>query len=341
MLVEEEVVEVHILSKQGKSIRAIARELGISRNTVKRYLNTPSLKPIYPPRETKPKKLDPFKDYLGGRIEAAKPDWIPASVLFEEIKCLGYTGEISLLRAYLNPLKPKLDADSERIRFETAPGHQMQVDFTTIKRGRVRLKAFVATLGYSRASYVRFSEHERQADWITGIEESFVYFGGVPKELLFDNAKTIILERDAYAEGKHRWNSKLLECAKAYGFIPRVCRPYRAQTKGKVERFNGYLKHSFIVPLAAQLKQAGLDLDVTLANSYIGAWLANAHQRIHGTTGVPPSIRLQEEQSVLHALPTDLKPVRLDLLPDAIQPIPYESLQHPLNVYDQFLGEIA
>ncbi len=338
MLAEEEVVEVHILYKQGKSIRAIARELGISRNTVKRYLNAPDQKPIYLPRETRPQKLDAYKGYLTERIEAAKPDWIPASVLFAEIKPLGYSGGISLLRAYLSQLKPKLPEEGEIKRFETVPGHQMQVDFTTIKRGRFRLKAFVATLGYSRASYVKFSDHERQEDWITGIEESFVYFGGVPKELLFDNAKTIILERNAYAEGKHRWNPKLLECAKRFGFIPRVCRPYRAQTKGKVERFNGYLKHSFIVPLAAQLKQAGLELDVTLANSYIGPWLKQADQRIHGTTGVAPYIRLVEEQLVLNPLPLS-HPVVKPLEMASQKAIPYESLQHPLSLYDQFLEE--
>lgn len=98
-----------------------------------------------------------------------------------------------------------------------------------------------------------------------------ITLGVVPKELLFDNAKCIMIERDAYGIGQHRWNSQLLQMARDYGFVPKACRPYRARTKGKVERFNGYLKRSFIVPLAATLKQAGLELDVDTANARIGA----------------------------------------------------------------------
>ncbi|MCV5720938.1 IS21 family transposase, partial [Escherichia coli] len=83
----------------------------------------------------------------------------------------------------------------------------------------------------------------------------------------------------------HRWNAKLLDCAKKYNFRARVCKPYRAQTKGKVERFNSYLKSSFIVPLKASLKVVDLSLDVDMANAYIGRWLSEtANQRIHATT---------------------------------------------------------
>ena len=105
---------------------------------------------------------------------------------------------------------------------------------------------------------------------MAGIEGALHYFGGVPKEILFDNAKCIMIERDAYGEGRHRWNSKLLQLSADYGFRLRACRPYRAKTKGKVGRFNGYLKNSFITPLAASLKQAGLVLDVEVANGQIG-----------------------------------------------------------------------
>lgn len=224
------------------------------------------------------------------------------------------------------------------IRFETLPGQQLQVDFTTISRGRDKLKAFVATLGYSRASYVRFSACEKQEDWLNGIEEALHYFGGVPQQILFDNAKCIMIERDAFGEGQHRWNAKLLNLAKAYGFKPRACRPYRAQTKGKVERFNGYLKQSFITPLAATLTQSGLILDVETANGKIGQWLNEiANQRCHGTTGEKPQVLLEKERLSLLPLPTPQTPVRAK----PTQPrrtIPIESLQHPLSRYDQLLG---
>ena len=96
----------------------------------------------------------------------------------------------------MRPFKPQQNEPVKH--FETAPGQQLQIDFTTIRRVRYKLKAFVATLGYSRATYVRFSEYERQEDSLLGIEAALDYFGGVPKELLLDNAKCRIIERVAY-----------------------------------------------------------------------------------------------------------------------------------------------
>jgi transposase len=335
MLTQENLVEIHVLHRQGKSVRGIAKALGISRNTVRRYLRDLTVLPQYPERAPRPTKLDPYKSYLVGRIEAAKPHWIPATVLLDEIRARGYQGGISQLRAYVAAFKP-VEHDPV-VRFETPPGRQMQVDFTTISRNGVKIKAFVATLGYSRATYVRFSEHERQDDWLTGIEEACRYFGGVPREVLFDNAKTIMIERDAYGEGDHRWNAHLLTMAKDYGFLPRACRPYRARTKGKVERFNGYLKNSFITPLAATLKQAGLRLDVSTANAHIGPWLERvAHQRIHGTTGAKPQVLLDEERFELMPLPEAAQPA-IPVLRSSTRPLPIESFQHPLSVYDNLL----
>lgn len=159
-------------------------------------------------------------------------------MLLREVQDRGYCGGISQLKYYVADFKT-VESDPA-VRFETPSGKQMQVDFTTISRHRRKIKAFVATLGFSRATYVRFSEHERQEDWLSGIEEACQYFGGVPQEILFDNAKAIMIERDAYGEGRHRWNAQLLAMAQDYGFVARACRPYRARTKGKVERFNSF-----------------------------------------------------------------------------------------------------
>jgi transposase len=336
MLTQEQSVEIRVLARQGHSIKKIAQELGLSRNTVRKYLRGEASAPRYKARSPRPCKLDPFTGYLQERIEAARPKWIPATVLLREIQERGYTGGISQLKCYLVPFKHH-EADPI-VRFETPPGKQLQVDFTTIRRGREPLKAFVATLGYSRATYVRFSEREDSDAWLTGLCEAFAYFGGVPSEALFDNAAAIITERDAYGDGLHRWHPRLAALADEYGFRPKVCRPYRAKTKGKVERFNGYLKGSFITPLAATLKSAGLKLDVATANAHIGRWLADvAHQRIHGTTGDKPAVRLAEEQQVLLPLPAraiELRPAPALRLGRAL---PHDSLQHPLSVYDQLL----
>lgn len=337
MLTKEIFVEIHVLHKQGHGIKAISRQLGISKNTVRKYLKQPLALPVYTPRAGKPTKLCPYKPYIMERIEAAKPHWIPATVLLRELQERGYEGGLTRLRSFIFPYKQS--TSDPVVRFETEPGLQMQVDFTTIRKGKHPLKAFVATLGYSRASYVHFFDNERNESWMNGIIDAFHYFGGVPRECLFDNTKTIIIERDAYGEGKHRWHSKLLELSKDYGFSARVCRPYRAKTKGKVERFNGYLKGSFITPLAASLKQSGLRLDVTTANAHIGRWLHDvAHQRLHGTTGEKPQVLLNKEQHYLLPLPANMTSIMSTHTSEPSGVIPLESIQHPLSIYDQLVG---
>ena len=337
MLTQEQAVEIQVLRKQGRSIRQIAREMGMSRNTVRRYLREASAV-RYGPRVGRPCKLDPHKRFLQERIAQAKPDWIPATVLLREIRAAGYDGGISQLKAYLAPFKTApLDPV---VRFETEPGRQMQADFTVIRQRRDRLSAFVATLGYSRATFVRFTEQEDFPVWRDCLGAAFEYFGGVPEEVLFDNAKPVILKRDVYGPDQHRWHAGMLEFARDYGFKLRVCRPYRARTKGKVERFNGYLKGSFLVPLAATLKAGGLPLDVDTANREVLRWLAEvANVRVHATTGERPSARLPADQAKLSALPVAAK--RCGTTPVACaQVIPVESFQHPLSIYDSLL-EVA
>lgn len=336
MLTQEMVVTIKILKQQGKALKQIARETKLSRNTVKKYLHCEG-EPKYQQRVRQRSKLDPFKEYIQSRIQAAKPDWIPAAVIYSEILELGYTGKIRILSTYMASLKPQ-QSPEQLVRFETDPGRQLQADFTIIRRGTQPLKAFVATLGFSRASYVRFYDNERTESWLDGLERSFEFFGGVAHEVLFDNAKAIMIERDAYEPGCHRWNHRLLSVAQDYGFIPRVCKPYRARTKGKVERFNGYLKSSFIIPLQATLRSSGLILDVQTANAYIGPWLTkSANARVHGTTGKIPNEQLMVEQKSLLPLPMRFGSMHLQRQAMSV-PVPVESLQHPLSLYDQVLG---
>ena len=320
------------MARRGESVRSIARELGCSRNTVRRYLRDEEAG-RYPARVARACKIDPYKAYLQERIEQARPRWIPATVLLREIVERGYDGGISQLKTWLAPMK-SVEAEPV-VRFETAPGEQMQADFTVVRRGRDPLLALVSTLGYSRATFAKFTEREDAATLCRGLLESFDYFGGVPEHVLFDNMRAVVIERDAYGPGLHRWNDDLRDLADRCGFKPRLCRPYRARTKGKVERFNGYLKSSFIVPLAATIEAAGLRLDVGLANLHVRRWLDEvANARVHGTTGAVPALRLSEEQAVMLPAPA---------LRDTPAPtparvaIPVESLQHPLAVYDALL----
>lgn len=323
------------MARRGEGIREIARQLGCSRNTVRRYLREEEAS-RYGPRSPRATKLDPYTAYLAERVEQARPRWIPATVLLREIAERGYDGGISQLKAWLVPLKQ--GTPDPVVRFETPPGQQMQADFTWVRKGRDPLVAFVATLGYSRATYVKFGRSEDLEALRTGLREAFDFFGGVPEHVLFDNPKTVVIDRDAYGEGLHRWNEGLRELAEECGFTPRLCRPYRAKTKGKVERFNGYLKGSFLVPLAASLEAAGLKLTPEVVNAHVRRWLDEvANARVHATTKAVPATRLAEEQAVMLAAPALKAPPALPVRVAT----PIESLQHPLAVYDELLGVAA
>jgi transposase len=335
MLVAEEAVEIRVLSRQGKGIREIARVLAVSRNTVRRYLRSEGL-PRYA-REARPSKLDPYKNYLDERAKSAAPDWIPATVLLREITTLGYRGGYSILKDYLATLRPAT-APEPVLRFETDPGRQMQADFATIRRGRDRLAVFIATLGWSRATYVEFVNDERLETLLGCHERAFYFFGGVPREVLYDNMRTVVTDRDQYGPGQHRYNRTFLDFAHHYGFLPRLCRPYRAQTKGKVERFIGYLRGSFYVPLASQLRADGLKVDRDTANARVGTWLREiANARVHATTGEVPQVRLELERERLQTMPPawsgSLPPARSNRSM-SVPPLGY---QHSLRVYEELI----
>lgn len=339
-------MEIQILRRQGRSFREIARETGVSVNTVRKYLSVDTM-PGYGPRPPKPGKLDPYKRYLEERISAASPYWIPATVLAREIGEQGYDGCVRAVAKFTRSLKPQPVAQPI-VRFETEPGHQMQVDWVEFRRER--LSAFVATLGYSRATYVEYVTNERIETLVQCHVRAFEFFGGVAREVLYDNMKTVVIERDAFGAGKHRFHGTLWDLAKHYGFQPRLCRPYRAQTKGKVERFNGYLRRSFHVPLLTRLRQSGVSLDRDTANVAVSQWLREvANARIHGEGGFVPAQRLQIEHQHLLRLATPYCGNVSAARARSAEPAPTASVvlptrarvalppQHDLSVYDRLL----
>lgn len=333
-------MQIHVLKAQGLSLREIARRLGVSRNTVTRHLALQDL-PRYKQREARATKLEPFHDFIRERMQAAAPDWIAAPALLRELQARGYRGQLRSLQAFMQLHKPVSTPDPV-VRFETAPGQQMQCDFVVFRRGADPLYAFTATLGYSRWRWARFTTNERAETLIACHHALFETLGGVPREILYDNAKTIVDTRDAYAQGEHRWHSGMLDLAKRYGFIPRLCRPYRAQTKGKVERFHRYLRGNFYVPLTSWLKQSGLVLDVDTANAEVGKWLRDvANQRVHPVTGAAPVVLFeQRERATLQPLPGFAPPPQPSALARWAMADMASSLQHPLSVYQQLLTEV-
>lgn len=338
MIGKEGYMEIRILSKQGKGVREISRITGHSRNTIRKLLRSAAA-PAYKERAPRTGKLDPFKSFLQDRLKAALPHRLPATVLTREIKALGFDGCERLVRKYLATLHPVKDPESV-VRFETEPGKQMQADWCELRKGKDPLYAFVATLGFSRDAFVMFTTSQRFELLRECHEQAFLYFGGVPHEVLYDNMKTVVLERNAFGEGKHRFHPGLWDLAKHFGFMPRLCKPYRAKTKGKVERFNRYLRYSFYHPLLSRLKQAGLSLDVVTANIEVRKWLDEvANCRNHGETNERPCDRLVAERPAMLALPQRLsvepsKPE--ELLPFAW---PVTPMQRPPAIYEQMLQE--
>ena len=153
MLVLEQVMEIKILDKQGKSLRKIASEAGLSVNTVRKYLKHEG--EIRYRRQVKRRhKLDNYKEYLKNRVSGAGSLKLSGTVLFREIKELGYKGGISQLRLYLRQLTPSKPTE-EVVRFETLPGRQMQVDWAEIRKGKDYLAALIKEISEMLTSLTR------------------------------------------------------------------------------------------------------------------------------------------------------------------------------------------
>ncbi len=286
----KEWIMLKALLEQGVPQTRIADQLGIDRKTVARHAEDSEL-----PAQTRSPRasiLDPFKPHIQQRL--AKYD-LTAMKLFAEIGAQGYHGSYPVVQRYVRQIHlPK--PQPAVVRFETAPGQQAQMDWSPFGRiqhlGQSRkLSCFALVLGYSRVLYAEFTVSEDLPTLVQCHLNAFRYVGGVTREILYDQMKTVILD---WSPGHIDWNPQFADFAKAFGFEPRVCRPRRAQTKGKIERPFGYIQESFF---------AGLDLtQLTLdeLNAQFKEWLDHtANPRVHRTTQCVPFERLKEE----HLLP--------------------------------------
>jgi transposase len=284
VITREEWVDIVSLHRQGLSIRAISARLGVSRNTVRAALRRDG-PPVRQGRAL-PSKLDPYKDYLLARL-ADYPE-LSAIALAEEIRALGYSGGLSILKEFSFPYRQR--RKEPVVRFETPPGRQAQVDWSGLGRhlfgdAQRTPQLFVMVLGFSRALYAEAVWHADLESFLACHARAFAYFGGVPAEVLYDNAKVVVAERSS--DGA-RYNPGLLDFAGRYGYAPRLCRPYRARTKGKVERSIGYLKDRFFVGRTFT--------DLEDLNCQLLGWLdAIANRREHATTKERPIDRLARE----------------------------------------------
>jgi transposase len=296
MLEREAVVEIKILSRRGMGIRAIARELGISRNTVRKYLRGEAVEEIARQGPGRPRKLARFEAWLRKRVEAAAPIRLPATVLHREITAMGYDGTERTVRRFVASLTPVPEPEPV-VRFETAPGHQVQMDWGEYRLARRKVYAFVGLLAYSRYLYVEYVDSTRAEVLVACHRRMLGAFGGVPREILYDNMKTVVTHRDAYGRGRHRFHDGIWTLAGECGYRPRLCRPARPQTKGKVERSIDYVAQSFFYPFVTRLALEDRVPTLDELNAEVRLWCgAVANVRIHGTTGARPSDRLASDQ---------------------------------------------
>ncbi|MCI3920429.1 IS21 family transposase [Paenibacillus sp. TRM 82003] len=275
------------LHQRGMNITQISNEeLGRDRKTIRKWLEE-GMPGTYSRTVKKPSKLDPFKEYIKKRMDEG---CLNATVLYDEIKAMGYTGKTTMLRLFMQPIRPTVTSKATE-RFETPPGQQAQVDwghFSVDWEGRQkRLYAFVKVLGYSRAMYVEFTEDEKLETLMGCHLRAMQYFGGRTETCLYDNMKTVVAGQDD--RGEVVWNERFARFAAHHGFTLRRCKPYRARTKGKVENGVGYVRKNFW-PRVREFTSLH-DLNIQARR-----WLDSvANVRVHGTTHEVPLERLHQE----------------------------------------------
>jgi transposase len=235
--------------EQGVSKTELAMRFGVSRRTVYHWIETGQLdrdldsqEVRYRPRPPVPTRLDPYKPIIQARLEAFP--LLTAQRLFEELRSAGYPGGYTQLKEYVRQVRPHAPAEPV-VRFETPPGYQGQVDFGTFQLPWGRRYALLVVLGYSRLLWIRFYPRQTMTTLIRGLESAFEFFGGVPQELLFDQMRSVVLSDERLGGCGLIMNAEFVRLSAHWGFRARACRPYRARTKGKVERPIRYVRQSF------------------------------------------------------------------------------------------------
>ncbi|MHB0708093.1 IS21 family transposase [Roseomonas mucosa] len=294
-----ELVMILDLARQGLSVSAIAHRTGHDRKTIRKYIERGLEPPAYKPRDPGPSLTGPFEAFLRERIDRF-PE-LTGRRLWREVRELGFTGAYSTITEFLRGIRPPAEPAAFERRFETPPGRQAQADFAYFKvafedePGAERVVwLFSLVLGHSRLMWARFVAQQDLATVLRCHVAAFEALGGVPEQILYDRMKTVVLgEVD---ERGIVYNDKLLALAAHYGFMPKACRPYRAKTKGKVERPFRYVREDFF------LARSFRSLDDL--NAQFRQWLDQvANRRLHATTRRIVVEHFAEERPALRPLP--------------------------------------
>jgi transposase len=292
---EQRVLLRHYLER-GLSKAEVAREFGVSRRTVYYWIATGQLDreldeaPVrYAVRPPVERKIDPFRGIIEARL--AEFPRLTATRLLAEIRAAGYAGGYTQVKAFIRQVRPTPVSDPV-VRFETPPGHQGQVDFAEFRLPWGKRYALVVVLAHSRLLWLQFYPRQTMTVLMRGLEEAFAFFGGVPAELLFDQMRAVIIDDDREIGGRLLENAEFMRFAAHWGFRVRACRPYRAKTKGKVERPIGYVRQGFFYGRSF-LNDADL-------NAQALSWLTEtANLRVHRTTAEVPRLRFERDERVL------------------------------------------
>ena len=274
--------------QKGLSYVELGRKYHMDPRTAKRYAESPQ-KPEYTLSEPKPTKMDPYKQIVDEWLEEA-----PYSALriLEKLREMGFNGGYSIVKAYVSSRKMDLN-EKATVRFETMPGKQGQMDWGFFEDHLVyedgkwkKLYCFLMILGYSRMRYIEFVTDMSTNTLIRCHQNAFRYFGGYPEEILYDNMKQVVIKRLLKQEDS-TLNRQFENFAGFYGFKPILCRPYRGQTKGKVERTVQFVRDNFMVGIQYN--------SLADLNGQALAWCNKVNGNVHATTNEIPFERLKKE----------------------------------------------
>lgn len=304
VMVDPEIVrQIRALHALSWPIRRIARELGVSRKAVRRYLRSGQAAEV----QQRPSRRALTEEQ---RIEVVRLFDTTAegnaAVVAQLLAERGVEVNVrSVQRVVEKHRRDRRAAELATVRFETAPGHQMQIDFgekrVSVAGVFVRVLVFVAVLSYSRRVFVRAFRSQRHDDWREGLVGAFRHFGGTTQTVLIDNPRALVIAR--VDGGAVRLHPAFEAFCRDWDVVPRACQPYRARTKGKTERGVGYAKSN---ALAGRSFESWAELE-----AHLERWMMLADERVHGTTREQPRVRFErDEAAALRALPARPLPVR-------------------------------
>jgi transposase len=304
MVDPEVVVRMRVLSGLGWGSKRIAVEVGVARNTVRRYLRGG-------PEAERQERPGRRRLSYAGRAEAeqlmAGEAGGNAVVVQELLEKRGVAASVRTVQRAVQEHRRRLRAEVlATVRFETAPGEQMQADLgkkrMRIGGERVMVIFFVAVLGYSRRIFVKLLGSERQEEWLAALAGAFGHFDGVPRSLLVDNAGPLVVRHDVQRRVVRLTEGFAAFC-RDWEVVPKVCRPYRARTKGKTESGVGFVKKNGLAERSFE--------SVEELQEHLASWCLAADERIHGTTGERPVDRYERiEATALQPLPKRILPAR-------------------------------